>query len=103
MQGEVDQCDCGWNYVAYLCFFQGRQREDSITVNLDCLLKLIVIYDTVITLMDWDKTLRLLAAIFGVLGSGVVAYNVMAVTPEDLLPRVVTFYDYNTHLIDVVA
>jgi hypothetical protein len=53
--------------------------------------------------MDWDKTLRLLAAIFGVLGSGVVAYNVMAVTPEDLLPRVVTFYDYNTHLIDVVA
>lgn len=53
--------------------------------------------------MDWDKTLRLLAAIFGVLGSGVVAYNVMVVTPEDLLPRIVTFYDYNTHLIDVVA
>jgi hypothetical protein len=53
--------------------------------------------------MAWDKTLRLLAAIFGALGSGVVAYSIIAVTPESLLPRIVTFYDYNSHLIDVVA
>ena len=53
--------------------------------------------------MDWDKTLRLLAAIFGVFGSGVVAYSSMEVTPEDFLSHVVTFYDLNSHLIDVVA
>ena len=53
--------------------------------------------------MAWDQTLRLLAAIFGVFGSGVVAYSIIEVTPESLLPRIVTFYDYNSHLIDVVA
>jgi hypothetical protein len=53
--------------------------------------------------MDWDKILRLLAAIFGVLGSGVVAYSIMRVTPEHLLPRIAAHYDYNPHLIDVMA
>jgi hypothetical protein len=62
-----------------------------------------VTYNAVITPMDWDKTLRLLAAIFGVLGSGVVTYSIMEVTPENLLPRIVTFWDYNSHLIDIVA
>lgn len=53
--------------------------------------------------MNWDKILRLLAAIFGALGSGVVAYSIIEVTPEHLLSRIVTFYDYNLHLVEVVA
>lgn len=53
--------------------------------------------------MDWDKILRLVAATFGLLGSAVVAYSIIEVPSESLLPRIMAFHDYNPHLIDVVA
>lgn len=53
--------------------------------------------------MDWDKFVRLLAAFLGFIGSALVTYSAMGVSPEDQLKLAQAFWDYNPYLIEVIA
>lgn len=53
--------------------------------------------------MDLDRFVRLLAALFGLLGSALVAYSIMQISPKDLAPRTESFWGYNPYLLDVIA
>jgi hypothetical protein len=60
-------------------------------------------YPTCPSIMDSNKFLSLLGAIFGLLGSVSVTYSIIAVSPEEMFLRARFFFDYSPHLVASLA
>ena len=51
--------------------------------------------------MYWDNYIKLLSAMFGALGAGLVVFSTLS--PENLFLLAQSYNDYNPHLIDALA